>query len=545
MKIEIHQVNPIVGDIEYNFNKILSCVKDSNKKNVDLAVFGELTLVGYPAEDLILNKSFIKRVAEFLDKLILFSKKVRTPFLIGLPIEIQSKVYNAAVLIHNGRILARHFKNKLPSYSLFDEHRVFNKGKEIEILNFQNQKICLLICEDLWHEEIINEVKKNSIDLLITLNASPYRTNIHKKRFDLAERIPRNGISLIYANIVGGQEDVVFDGRSFVLDKAGKILSELDFAEEDSKVVNLSNQVKTNGDSYQSYKMPFYEEIYRILIKSLRDFIHKQNFKSVILGLSGGIDSALVATLAVDALGPNNIYSIMLPSKYTSLDSLNDARTLAKNLGINYKEISIQKIFDNFLNEISEDFSEDLIANQNLQSRIRANILMYHSNKDSHILLSTGNKSELATGYATIYGDMCGGFNPIKDCYKTQVFELAKYRNLNIPSNSIFCRKNIIPKNIISKLPSAELATNQKDTDSLPNYNILDKILLNLVENDLHPSEIKLKKINFKLIKRVYDLLNNSEFKRHQSTPGTIITDKSFSRCRRYPIISGYYKLKI
>ena len=544
MKILLAQLNNIVGDIKGNTSKALEILNKAKEESIDLVVFSELFLSGYPPEDLVLKRSFIKKCRISLDELTEFTNKKNLGFLIGLPILEDSNLYNAAALVDNGKVIGFSKKINLPNYSVFDEKRVFAKGKDSETFNFRGTEIGIPICEDIWEKDVCGDLKKQGCDLLISPNGSPFdKYKIDQRKKIITERVSETETALIYVNQVGGQDELVFDGNSLAINSNKEFVFEAPAWEESLNILEFDEKSKVLvSQSSKKEKCSDIENIYLATVIGLRDYVEKNSFPGVILGLSGGIDSALCAAIAVDALGEERVSSFMLPSIYTSDESFNDSKECAKRLGISLETISIEKTFESInlsLEKTFKGYSED-ITEENLQSRIRGTLLMAVSNKKGQMLLTTGNKSEVSVGYSTLYGDMNGGFNPIKDIYKTEVYELAKWRNTNIPNNVYGKNKDIIPIEIITKEPTAELRENQKDSDSLPSYEELDKILEGLVEYELSTKELEEKGFALESIKKVENLLYISEYKRRQSAPGVKISLRNFGRDRRYPITNKF-----
>ena len=544
MKILLAQLNNIVGDIKGNTSKALEILNKAKEESIDLVVFSELFLSGYPPEDLVLKRSFIKKCRISLDELTEFTNKKNLGFLIGLPILEDSNLYNAAALVDNGKVIGFSKKINLPNYSVFDEKRVFSKGKNSKTFNFRGTEIGIPICEDIWEKDVCKDLKKQGCDLLISPNGSPFdKYKIDQRKKIITERVSEIKTALIYVNQVGGQDELVFDGNSLAINPNKEFVFEAPAWEESLNVLEFDEKNKVLVSQSSKKEMcSDIENIYLATVIGLRDYVEKNSFPGVILGLSGGIDSALCAVIAVDALGEERVSSFMLPSIYTSDESFTDSKECAKRLGISLETISIEKTFESInlsLEKTFKGYSED-ITEENLQSRIRGTLLMAVSNKKGKMLLTTGNKSEVSVGYSTLYGDMNGGFNPIKDIYKTEVYELAKWRNTNIPNNVYGKNKDIIPIEIITKEPTAELRENQKDSDSLPSYEELDKILEGLVEYELSTKELEEEGFALESIKKVENLLYISEYKRRQSAPGVKISLRNFGRDRRYPITNKF-----
>ena len=544
MKLFLAQLNNIVGDIEGNLNKAIDVLQDAKKLDSDLVIFSELFLSGYPPEDLVLKKSFVSACKNALDSLITYSEEKELGVIIGLPIYEKNKLFNAAAVIDKGQLIGFSKKVNLPNYSVFDEKRVFNKNNTPEIFNFRGIKLGIPICEDIWMDNVCKELKDQGCELIISPNGSPFdKYKINQRKTIIEDRVTEVKTPFVYVNQFGGQDELVFDGSSLVMNGNKEVVFEAPSWEENTSVVEFNVSAKKFNDlPFEKAQVSDLENIYMAMVIGLRDYVTKNNFPGVILGLSGGIDSAFCAAVAVDALGKDKVNAYMLPSVYTSKNSLDDAKDCAKRLEIHLDSIPISNTFlslEDSLEEIFKGLPTD-ITEENLQSRIRGTILMAISNKIGKMLITTGNKSEVSVGYSTLYGDMNGGFNPIKDIYKTELYALANWRNLNVPKNVLLTKKNIIPETIISKEPTAELRDNQKDSDSLPSYDQLDQILEGLVEYELSTNELENKGFSRDEIKKVENLLYVSEYKRRQSAPGVKISLRNFGRDRRYPITNKY-----
>ena len=544
MKLFLAQLNNIVGDIEGNLNKAIDVLQDAKKLDSDLVIFSELFLSGYPPEDLVLKKSFVSACKNALDSLITYSEEKELGVIIGLPIYEKNKLFNAAAVIDKGQLIGFSKKVNLPNYSVFDEKRVFNKNNTPEIFNFRGIKLGIPICEDIWMDNVCKELKDQGCELIISPNGSPFdKYKINQRKTIIEDRVTEVKIPFVYVNQFGGQDELVFDGSSLAMNGNKEVVFEAPSWEENTSVVEFNVSAKKFNDlPFEKAQVSDLENIYMAMVIGLRDYVTKNNFPGVILGLSGGIDSAFCAAVAVDALGKDKVNAYMLPSVYTSKNSLDDAKDCAKRLEIHLDSIPISNTFlslEDSLEELFKGLPTD-ITEENLQSRIRGTILMAISNKIGKMLITTGNKSEVSVGYSTLYGDMNGGFNPIKDIYKTELYALANWRNLNVPKNVLLTKKNIIPETIISKEPTAELRDNQKDSDSLPSYDQLDQILEGLVEYELSTNELESKGFSRDEIKKVENLLYVSEYKRRQSAPGVKISLRNFGRDRRYPITNKY-----
>ncbi len=545
INIALVQENPIVGNIEHNYNLILEARNDANSENTDLMVFSELFLSGYPPEDLVLRHSFLDEIDMYLKLLVEETKKPGPAVLVGLPVRDRNQIFNSVALIDNGKIISIQHKCHLPNYDVFDEERIFNKGDLPGPINFRGLKIGVAICEDIWHEDVVECLAETGAEILIVLNGSPYNRDKQDLRTNVAmQRVVESGLGLIYVNQIGGQDELVFDGGSFVINPDYSMPVKLP-----NFVSNIQSTLWTKDDDKWLCKTVVQQtdteelvDIYSACVIGLRDYVQKNKFKEVLIGLSGGIDSAIVSSIAVDALGSENVQCVMLPSKYTSNESLADAIECAQNLGINPDEISIEKMVDaaeDQLNPFFKGTNKD-ITEENIQSRIRAVLLMALSNKFNKLLLTTGNKSEMAVGYATLYGDMSGAFNPIKDVYKTEVYKIAEMRNNNKPEFCLGPKHEVIPQNIITKAPTAELRDNQTDQDSLPEYDVLDDILFKLIEEEISVKDIIKSGHDKQWVTKIQNLLYISEYKRRQAPPGVKISSKNFGKDRRYPITNNF-----
>jgi len=536
MIIAIAQTNFTVGDIAGNVEKIAALHKKAAAQKADLIIFSEMSITGYPPEDLVLRKGFQEEAMQAVAQLVQLTRNGPAILAGGLWRE-KTSLYNTAFLIESGIVLHRQYKHNLPNYSVFDEKRTFAEGIIPGPTLWRGKKLGIMICEDMWKPEVAENLKKQGAELLITINSSPYDVKKQEARYANARtRIKQTGLPLIYVNQIGGQDELVFDGNSFTMSAKGEITGHLKGFEEDFFVLNYDNGVITS----QNFPPPSQNDeeatlrgMYQAMMLGLRDYVRKNRFPGVLLGLSGGIDSALTAAIATDVLGAKSVHTLMMPSVYTSKESMEDAAECAKALGIKLDIVPISPAmlaFDEMLAPLFTGKKPD-ITEENIQSRLRGNILMAVSNKTGNLVLTTGNKSEMAVGYATLYGDMCGAFNVLKDVYKTTVYKLAHWRNKQSP---------VIPARIITKAPSAELKPNQTDQDSLPPYALLDAILMRLVEDQLSINEIATQGYDRKTVEQVAKLLYRSEYKRCQAAPGVKITEMSFGRDRRYPLTNGW-----
>ncbi len=544
MRAQISQNNYIIGDLDHNFEIIKNEYSKSCENDSDLIIFSELSVTGYPPLDLLQKKYFLQEVEDVVDRIARLTTFENCAILVGAPILQDDLLYNVILFIKNGEIQKRFLKNDLPNYRLFDEKRHFTASQDIDYFELNGKKVSVLNCEEAWNEENIAKVKSHKSDLIAVLNASPFAPDKMQRRFEVcAEFCKKTKLSLVYVNQVGGVDSIIFDGNSFVMDEKGEVVTKLAGFTTDSKSVYFDKDMQILVNKEEFVVDPV-ADLYSGATLGLRDYVAKTGFKKVLLGMSGGIDSALVATICVDALGSQNVRLVALPSRFNSSQSFDDANECAKNLGVELEIISIEDVFRSSLDVLNPHFKGKKIdaTEENLQSRIRGLLLMAMSNKFNELLITTGNKSEMATGYATIYGDMNGAFNPIKDLYKTQIFELAKWRNKNVPDLSIYNEKDLIPTSIIEKEPSAELAFDQKDSDSLPDYDTLDKILHKMIEEEKSVAII-IKETGFDedLVKKIAKLFYQNEYKRQQAVIGPKLSKMSFDRDRRYLITNKYW----
>jgi NAD+ synthase len=533
LTIVLAQLNPTVGAVQANLEKARATI--AQHRNADLILFPELYIAGYPPEDLVLRPTFIAACKTACETLA--TEFADGPgILIGLPWRDGKYLHNSVALLHNGKIETVRHKYDLPNYGVFDEKRVFQPGPAPGPINFKGVRIGVPICEDIWTEETCETLAETGAEILLSPNGSPFERNKDDVRLNLAvARVTETGLPLVYLNQIGGQDELVFDGASFVLNADRTMAVQMPMFEEAVVTTHW-----TRGDkgwvcaSSAHTKLPEREEeTWKACVQGLRDYVLKNRFPGIVLGLSGGIDSAVVAAMAVDALGADKVHCVMLPYAYTSKDSLVDAEDCAKRLGVRYDVVPIKEPVEGFLNALQPMFAKTQVnvTEENIQSRTRGSILMAISNKFGSMVLTTGNKSEMSVGYATLYGDMNGGFNPIKDVYKTEVYRLAAWRNTV---------SDMIPDRIITKAPTAELRENQTDQDSLPPYDVLDDILDGLVEREQSVAEIMTRGHDQALVKRIQHMLYVAEYKRRQAAPGVKITRRNFGRDRRYPITNGW-----
>jgi NAD+ synthetase len=556
VKIAIAQINCVVGDLAGNAARILRCCEDARVAGAKLLLTPELALCGYPPEDLLLRDGFYRDCRNALERL---AREVSgITLVVGHPQRDDGKRYNAASVIRDGRILGTYYKHALPNYTVFDEERYFEPGDSPYVFQVGETRFGLNICEDTWgplgpltthpdgHDVQLGinicadawqalaprAAREAGAQVLLVLNASPYHMGKQASRHDvMRERVTETGMALVYANLVGGQDELVFDGGSFVLDRRGEKVCQLPLFEEALGFVTFADGEPQAGAIAKPE--PVEAEVYKALCLGVRDYVGKNRFPGVIVGLSGGVDSALTLSIACDALGAERVRAVMMPSQYTAQMSLDDSREIAGNLRVRYDEIPIGPAFEAFLGLLAKEFAGRPVdaAEENLQARIRGTLLMALSNKFGSIVLTTGNKSEMAVGYATLYGDMAGGFAVIKDILKTLVYRLCRYRN---------GIQRVIPERVLTRAPSAELRPNQTDQDSLPPYDVLDAIISAYMENDLSAAEMVAQGFDAENVKRVVEMIHRSEYKRRQAPIGIRITHRGFGKDWRYPITSRY-----
>jgi NAD+ synthase len=545
LAIAVAQVNPTVGNVEGNLAKIRAARAEARALKADLVVFSELVLSGYPPEDLVLKPAFQAACRAAVEALARETADGGPAMLVGSPWVDEGKLYNAALLLADGAILARRYKVDLPNYGVFDEKRVFTPAPPQGPVNFREVRLGVMVCEDMWTPDVTETLGESGAEILLVPNGSPYEHGKHDQRVQLAgARTVESGLPIIYVNQVGGQDELVFDGASFALDFDATMKAQLPAWQE---AVALTRWRRGNrgwacaeGEIVEPrFGLP---GIYQAMVLGLRDYVDKNRFPGVVLGLSGGVDSAISAAVAVDALGPGRVRALMMPSPYTSRDSLEDAAECARALGVRIDTVSIEpamKAFAGMLGPVFEGRAADT-TEENIQSRARGVTLMAFSNKLGHMVLSTGNKSEMSVGYATLYGDMCGGYSVLKDVYKTTVYALSRWRNEDLPIGGAGPEGRVIPERILTKAPTAELKPNQTDQDSLPPYDVLDSILEGLVEGELTVEQITAKGHDEAVVRRVWRMLDVAEYKRRQAPPGVKITRRAFGRDRRYPITNGF-----
>jgi len=535
LKISLAQINLLVGDIAGNTQRIIdTALRARDEQRAHAVLFPELTLTGYPPEDLLLRQELIDRVEQALQQLC--GAVTGIDIILGYPIRREGLLYNAAGVIRDGRLVAEYHKALLPNYSVFDEKRYFEQGVDSCVLEINGVPVGITICEDIWYKIPAGRAAEQGARILLNLNASPFHQGKAREREQLLQkRAIEANLAIVYLNLIGGQDELVFDGGSFVVDQSGKMTQRLPFFEESLGLVEFDNSagLPVPLPAAVSAQPGEEEGTYNALVLGVRDYVFKNGFRGAVLGLSGGIDSALTLAIAVDALGADQVEVVMMPSRYTAAMSNQDAQKEAETLGVVYRVISIEPAFNAFLEMLKGEFAGTALdaTEENIQARCRGIILMAISNKKGKIVLTTGNKSEMSVGYATLYGDMAGGFAPIKDVPKMLVYRLAEYRNRD---------GEVIPRRVITRPPSAELAPDQKDSDSLPPYDVLDEILLRYVEKDQGVEEIVAAGFDRAAVKQVTRLVDRNEYKRRQAPPGVKITQRAFGRDRRYPLTSGF-----
>lgn len=539
------QLNPIVGDVSGNLAKAKASLHQALSLGADILVFTELFLIGYPPEDLVLKPAAVKDCQAAVAELAVETAGTRLTVIIGTPWRDANGLYNALAILSEGRVAELRFKHELPNYAVFDEKRVFNSGPLPAPVSIAGIKVGIPICEDIWFDRVTQSLKQQGAELLIVPNGSPYRRPVKQDRLASARaRVSETGLPLVYVNQVGGQDELCFDGGSFALDASGICVQSLPNFKECLSIGHWEKKGETwvCAAAEQLDQVEGEAADYAAMVLSLRDYVNKNGFPGVLLGLSGGIDSGLSAAVAADALGPDRVRCVMMPSRFTSQESLEDAADNARRLAIPYDVISIEPAVDAFAQMLSSQFegTQTGTAEENIQSRSRAVLLMALSNKFGHMVLTTGNKSEMAVGYATLYGDMCGGYNALKDLYKMEVYALSRWRNAHVCHIGLGANGEVIPKRIIDKAPSAELRENQTDQDSLPPYPALDDMLHGFVEEESDIEDVIARGHDPAVVHRIQNLLYVAEYKRRQAPPGVKIGTRNFGRDRRYPITNKY-----
>jgi len=536
LRIALAQINLLVGDVRGNAQRVIaSAQRARSEQAADLVLYPELALSGYPPEDLLFHRGFRRQVEAGLAQV--RAASTDTALMVGFPEYTRAGIFNAAALLKAGEIVAIHRKAELPNYKVFDEKRYFQPGNQPTVADCGGFKVGLLVCEDIWQAEAAQLARADGAQLLAVINASPYEIHKQREREDIARARTRDvGLPLAYVNLVGGQDELVFDGNSFVMSAQGEVVMRAPPFEEGTWAVEFGRGADGKVAPRPGMVAPEPSDeasVYRALTLGVRDYVRKHGFPGVVMGLSGGVDSALTLAIAVDALGKDSVQVVMMPSRYTSPMSLADSEQQASTLGVKYSVLPIEGMFEATLATLKDEFAGRAAdaTEENIQSRCRMLLLMGLSNKTGRMLLTTGNKSETAVGYATLYGDMAGGFAPIKDCSKQLIYRLARYRNSLDP---------VIPERVIERPPSAELRPGQKDSDSLPPYEVLDPILEAFIEEDLSVDEIEARGFDRATIGRVLDLVKRNEYKRRQAPPGVRVSRRAFGRDWRYPITSGY-----
>ncbi|MEK7207149.1 MAG: NAD+ synthase [Pseudomonadota bacterium] len=535
LRIALGQLNLLVGDVSGNAAKMIAAAKRARDEfKAHAIVFPELALTAYPPEDLLLRPELSVRVELGLGEML--KQITGIDVIVGYPKRQYGKLFNAASLLHDGKVAATYFKHCLPNYGVFDEKRYFAPGTDPCVINLHGVSVGITICEDVWGMGPVEQAEGAGAQLMLNLNASPYHLKKGQERFEVvAHRARNNGVAIVYLNLVGGQDELVFDGDSFVVNASGKMTQRAPAFVEGLYLVEIDTDSQAPIPGQIMPELSEEESVYSALVLGVRDYVGKNGFAGVVIGLSGGIDSALTLCIAVDAIGASRVETVMMPSPFTAPMSIEDARVQALTLGVKYSFIPIDRLFEAFRETLKEEFKgmKADTTEENIQARIRGTLLMAISNKTRKMLLTTGNKSEMAVGYATLYGDMAGGFAAIKDVPKMLVYRLAEYRNKIKP---------VIPRRVFERAPSAELAPNQKDSDSLPPYPVLDPIIERYVELDQSIDDIIAAGFDTESVRRVVAMIDRNEYKRRQAAPGVRITPRAFGRDRRYPITSGYGK---
>jgi NAD+ synthase len=549
LKVALAQLNPKVGDVDGNLAKVRAARAEAKKQGAELVLTSELVLSGYPPEDLVLKPAFQKRCHEAVEALRADTQDGGPALFVTTPWREGDKLHNAIICLDKGEIVGKRYKVDLPNYGVFDEKRVFAPGPMPGPLVFNGVRLGVPICEDVWTADVVECISETGGEILLVPNGSPYEVGKTDIRVQLGvHRVVESGLPFVYVNQVGGQDELIFDGGSFVLGADRALKAKLASFREEVATVEFRRGAPGRGAGWECQpagiapELSDIESIYQAMMLGLRDYVNKTGFPSVLIGLSGGVDSALTAAVAADALGPKRVHTLMMPSPYTSAHSLEDAKACAQAIGIRYDVVSIEPAmaaFREMLLPLFGNRKED-VTEENIQSRARGVTLMAVSNKLGGMVVTTGNKSEMAMGYATLYGDMAGGYNVLKDVYKTTVFELCRWRNAHLPEGALGPKGKVIPERIITKPPSAELRADQKDEDSLPPYPVLDAILKGLIERDLGAEELAAEGHDRAIVERVWRLLEGAEYKRRQAPPGVKITSRLISRERRYPIVNGF-----
>ena len=543
LKMLVAQLNPVVGDIKGNKALAEKAHAEARAKGADLLVLSELFILGYPAEDLVLKPAAVDKSMAAIHELKALTED-GPAMLIGSPWAGDGKLHNSTLLLKDGEIAMCYDKRELPNYGVFDEKRIFDEGTgPHRLINLNGIRVGIAICEDIWYARVPRALSEAGAEVILVPNASPWRRTVNVERHTTFSAWAKTGIPYLFCNQVGGQDELVFDGASYAVDHDGAEHQLLGDFTPGTALVSFNGKTHRFEPTDPSATLTTgWEAEYRAATLALGDYVNKNRFPGVVLGMSGGIDSALTAAIAVDALGPERVWCVMLPSKYTSSESLEDAKACAEALGVRYDTISIARGVGALDEMLAAQFAETEAdtTEENIQSRLRAVTLMALSNKFGHMVVTTGNKSEMAVGYATLYGDMCGGYNALKDFYKTEVFALSRWRNTAVPQGALGPGGEVIPQRIITKPPSAELRDNQTDQDSLPPYDVLDDILRGLVDAEEPIEDILARGHDASVVKRIEHLLYVAEYKRRQAPPGVKVGSKNFGRDRRYPITNRF-----
>ena len=548
LSIALAQINPHEGAIATNAARIRAARAEAARQGADLLVTPEFSIAGYPPEDLVRKPAFVAACEAAIEALALDTADGGPGLIVGGPWQDGERLYNAAFVLDGGKIVARRAKHELPNYGVFDDKRVFDAGPAPGPVPFRGFRIGLMVCEDWWFPSVSETLAESGAEILLSINGSPFEAEKHQERIDLAvARVVETGLPFVFLNQICGQDELVFEGASFVMNADRTLTHVLPMFAEDIRLTTWTRSGSRLDCAPGALAAPLSRDaqIYGAMVLGLRDYVEKNRFPGIVLGLSGGIDSAISAAVACDALGADRVHAVMMPSPYTSPESLEDAAACSELLGIRYESIPIGPAMEAFGAMLAPAFGNAPpdTTEENLQSRIRGVTLMALSNKFGAMLLTTGNKSEMSTGYATLYGDMCGGYSVLKDIYKTTVFALCRWRNANVPDGALGPRGAVMPERVITKPPSAELKPDQKDQDTLPPYEVLDAILEGLIEGEKSVDTLVAEGFERATILRIWRMLDRAEYKRRQAPPGVKITARAFGRDRRYPITNGFTAL--
>ena len=548
LSIALAQINPHEGAIATNAARIRAARAEAARQGADLLVTPEFSIAGYPPEDLVRKPAFVAACEAAIEALALDTADGGPGLIVGGPWQDGERLYNAAFVLDGGKIVARRAKHELPNYGVFDDKRVFDAGPAPGPVPFRGFRIGLMVCEDWWFPSVSETLAESGAEILLSINGSPFEAEKHQERIGLAvARVVETGLPFVFLNQICGQDELVFEGASFVMNADRTLTHVLPMFAEDIRLTTWTRSGSRLDCAPGALATPLSRDaqIYGAMVLGLRDYVEKNRFPGIVLGLSGGIDSAISAAVACDALGADRVHAVMMPSPYTSPESLEDAAACAELLGIRYESIPIGPAMEAFGAMLAPAFGNAPpdTTEENLQSRIRGVTLMALSNKFGAMLLTTGNKSEMSTGYATLYGDMCGGYSVLKDIYKTTVFALCRWRNANVPDGALGPRGAVMPERVITKPPSAELKPDQKDQDTLPPYEVLDAILEGLIEGEKSVDTLVAEGFERATILRIWRMLDRAEYKRRQAPPGVKITARAFGRDRRYPITNGFTAL--